>query len=153
MKRGAKGKYSKKKVKEIIELYSSGKYNNLDLCTKAEISQETFFKWKREKPEFSEALKDAEDQRQNNFKEMALSGLAKLLDGYEYEEITMEGKPEKPTFIKKTKKFIPPNPTAVIFTLTNTDPANFKHKSEVQHSTDGTFTFNLITPETKKDGE
>lgn len=73
---------------------------------------------------------------------MALSGLAKLLNEHEYEEIHtdyVDGKDGKPKVKsqKRVKKKIMPNPTAVIFTLTNRDSIDWKHQSNIDHTTKG----------------
>ena len=137
-------KYSEKKADLICELVASGDYKIVDLCKKAGISHETYYAWKKSKPEFSESLKRSEEQRLEVFKNMARSGLAKLLDVYEYEEIHTEyvddpknaGKPKIKSKKIITKKIMP-NPTAVIFALTNLDPANFKHLQHIDHTSKG----------------
>ena len=90
---------------------------------------------------------------------MARSGLAKLLDVFEYEEEHIEyvDDPKNPGHPKiKSKKIISkkimPNPTAVIFALTNRDPANFKHLQHIDHTSDGERVtgFNFIEPDGSK---
>ena len=45
-----------------------------------------------------------------------------------------------------------PNPTAVIFALTNLDSANFKHLQHIDHTSDGERVtgFNFIEPDGSK---
>ncbi len=129
-------KYSEEIVKKICDLFSLGDHTVKDVCKQVNISKDTFYAWKIDKPDFSDRLKKAEDERQEAFKTMARSGLAKLLDVYEYDEVTTEdgtdnrGKPVRK--VKVTRKFIMPNATAVIFALTNRDPENYKHKQEIK---------------------
>ncbi|MES2733573.1 MAG: transposase [Bacteroidota bacterium] len=132
-------KYSPEIVNRIVELLASGDYTINDVCKQVGINQDTFYDWKANKSEFSEALKQAEKDRLLSFKRMARSGLAKIIDVFEYEEVTTEyidGKDKegnsKPKIKsrKVVKKFIMPNATAVIFALTNMDADNWKHKSD-----------------------
>lgn len=127
-------KYSPEIVKQICELVATGDHIIKDICKQVGISEAIYYVWKEEKLEFLELLKKAEAERLQAFKNMARSGLAKLLDVYEFEEVTTEfidqkGKP-KVKSRKVTKKVIMPNATAVIFALTNQDSENFKHKAE-----------------------
>lgn len=132
----AKSKYSKKVVDVICELYANGEHSIKDICQMVGISKDTFFTWKKTFPDFSDRLKAVDDDRLENFAKMARSGLAKLLDVHEYEEVTTEyttDKKGKPVVKaqKRVKKKIMPSATAVIFALTNRDPDNWKHKQEV----------------------
>lgn len=129
-------KYSKKLVKLICDELATGNHTIADVCIKVGITETTFYDWKKKKPEFSESLKEVEAKRLEAFANMARSGLAKLLDIHEYEEVTTEfenDKQGKPVikFQKRTKKKIMPNPTAVIFTLTNRDPENWKNRQSI----------------------
>src|SRR5690606_35825792 len=111
-----------------------------DTCTMVGIGDSTFYYWRSKKPEFAAMLQEAEAERLEQYKEMAISGLAKLLDIHEYEEVTTEyendkqGKPQIKAQ-KRVKKKIMPNPTAVIFTLTNRDSENWKNRQN--HTTKG----------------
>lgn len=134
-------KYSKEKAKEIADLVASGDYRIVDLCKKAGIHHETYYEWQRSKPEFSELIKKAEAERIESFKNMARSGLAKMLDVFEYEEEHIEYvddplNPGHPKIKSKKilKKIMMPNPTAVIFALCNRDPENFKNIQHINHS-------------------
>ncbi|WP_256013138.1 transposase [Desertivirga xinjiangensis] len=138
----AKTKYSKKLVDVICELYAKGEHSIKDICKMAGISKDTFFEWKKNNADFSDRLKGLEDDRLENYAIMARSGLAKLLDVHEYEEVTTEyvtdpdGKPIV-KHQKRVKKKVMPNATAVIFALTNRDPDNWKHKQEMDVTTKG----------------
>jgi transposase-like protein len=130
-------KYTKKLAEEIYALVASGDLRIVDVCKQVGISEDTFYEWKKTKSEFSESLKRAEDSRKAAFKQLARSGLAKLLDVYEVEETTTEyvDKGGKPAVKSKkvTKRIFMPSATAVIFTLKNLDSDNFKDKQEVEH--------------------
>jgi len=129
-------KYSKKMVEAICDELATGNHTIADTCVKVGISETQFYHWKKTKAEFAEALKEVEQKRLEAFANMARSGLAKLLDIHEYEEVTTEyenDKQGKPIIKsqKRTKKKIMPNPTAVIFTLTNRDPENWKNRQSI----------------------
>jgi transposase-like protein len=135
-------KYSKKLAEVIVDLVSTGDHTIAAVCKHVGISEAVYYKWKNEKLEFMEALKGAEVTRLESLGKLALSGLAVLLTKHEYEEVTTEyteGKDGKPKIKnqKKVKKFIMPNPTAVIFTVTNRLPDDWKHVSKIDHTTDG----------------
>ncbi|TGE08268.1 phBC6A51 family helix-turn-helix protein [Hymenobacter fodinae] len=132
-------KYDKKKAEQIVSLFASGDYKIADICKQVGIAESTYYKWKTDKSEFSESIKNAQDARLEAFKGMARSGLAKLLDVYTVEESVVEyvdngqGKP-KIKGRKVTQRVFMPNAAAIIFTLKNTDPDNWKDKQEIEHS-------------------
>lgn len=135
-------KYNKKLVDELCELLSTGKHTIADSCKKVGLSESLFYKWKNDKLEFLEAVKKAEAKRLVSFKEMATSGLAKLLDMHEFEEVSTEYENDKngnPIIKrqKRVKKKIMPNPTAVIFTLTNLDSDNWKNRQQTDLTNKG----------------
>lgn len=135
-------KYNKKLVKSICDLLATGKYSILDTCKQLGVAESTFYYWKRTKPAFAEAIKEAEVRRLESYREMAISGLAKLLDVHEFDEIKVEyenGKDGKPKIKSQTtiKKKIMPNPAAVIFTLTNRDSENWKNRQNTDVTTKG----------------
>ena len=144
-------KYSEKIVDKICELVATGDNRIIDICKRVGISEPTFYEWKNSKPKFLESLKKAEESRLEAFKYMARSGLAKLLDVFEYDELHTEHTHFKGvpiTNIKTITKKVMPNPTAVIFALTNRDSANFKHLQHIDHTSDGEKVtgFNYIKP-------
>lgn len=130
-------KYSKDLVERICAEFASGEHSVADVCKKVGLAESTFYKWKEEKSEFSESLKKADALRLSSFKQMARSGLAKMLDVYEYDEMSRSYSVDKHgkrriKFEKATRKKVMPNPTAVIFALKNLDAENFKEKQEIE---------------------
>lgn len=61
LKRGSKGKYAPAKVKEICRYIQMGT-TNATACHLSRISEETYYTWIREHPEFSDAVKEAEEK-------------------------------------------------------------------------------------------
>ncbi|MFT3704655.1 MAG: phBC6A51 family helix-turn-helix protein [Agriterribacter sp.] len=137
-------KYTKKRVNKIVKMLESDDYTITEICENVGIHLDTWYDWKKTKPEFSEKIQQADDRRLEMFKKEARSSLLTLIKGKEYEEVHKEygevevidknGKMTKePRMIsqKKVKKFIPPNTAAVLFVLKNQDSDNFK---EVAHT-------------------
>lgn len=143
-------KYSKEIVERICELKALGDHKVVDICKQVGINPDTYYEWKKSHPDFSEALKEADNQRLEAFRDMARSGLAKLLNGHEYDEETTvyvsgvnEAGQVVPTIKERkvVKKKVMPNSTAVIFALTNQDPSNFKHVNHIDHTSKGNPVF------------
>ena len=59
-------KYSKVKVDRITSHIKAG-HTAKDACILADITEETFYAWKREKPEFSESLEKAKIRCKESF--------------------------------------------------------------------------------------
>jgi transposase-like protein len=128
-------KYSATLTARICAILSTGEHTIADVCQQVGISEAVFYHWKAEKVEFLESLKKAEQTRLAAFATMARSGLAKLLDVYEVEEEALEyvdngkGQP-KIKSRKVTRRTIMPNPTAILFTLKNREPAQWQDKQQ-----------------------
>jgi hypothetical protein len=131
-------KYTTEIVKKICDLIEKDTFTIPEICEQVGIKRTTFFRWQDEKQDFKDSLKAAYDKRLTSFAEAALHSLRKKIEGYDYDETTViytsdkEGKP-KIKEKKTVKKHVAPSDTAIIFTLTNRDSLNWKHKSEVQN--------------------
>lgn len=134
-------KYGKEIVQKILKYYVTGEYTNSQICEMVGISEETFYAWKKGKPEFSESLKKAYDEKYARIAGMAIGGLKKLLGGHRYEEVIKELKKtedgDEMVEVKRTTKEVMPNATAVIFALKNKDSDNFKDKQQIDHTSNG----------------
>jgi uncharacterized protein (UPF0276 family) len=90
------------------------------------VAESTFMKYKKEIPEFSELLKKADKSKPRNISLKAEKALKDKLVDREFEEVQTEqwvdnnGKVTK-KHIKKIKKTIPADTTAVIFALKSND--------------------------------
>ena len=131
-------KYTKRMANAIIKVLESGQTGIDEMCESLGVSKTQYYVWIKKYPDFAERVKAAQEKRLDNFRIMALSGLAKLLNEHEYEEVVTEyenGKDGKPMVkaVKKSKKKIMPNPAAVIFTLTNRDRGNWSNRQNVEH--------------------
>lgn len=96
----------------------------------------TVKKIKRECPEFNELIKDSRDEADLKVE----SALYRRALGYEYEEVSTEVRVNQDgvgttTYVKKTKKQVPPDTTAQIFWLKNRKPDSWRDKQEVKVET------------------
>lgn len=133
-------KYNKKIVKVICDLLSNDSYTVLEICSLSGISEETYYCWKRDKPEFSEAVTRARDRFDELIVKEAKNSLRKKINGYEVEETKTvyteskevdptTGKP-RPKIKEKTtvKKHFQPDTAAIVFALTNKASEEWKNK-------------------------
>lgn len=135
-------KYNKEIVNRIIELISSDSYTIAEICKIVGINEDTFYTWKKNKPEFSDAIKTAKDK----FNEQGLieceKSLMKLIKGYSFDEtktIYIDGKEGRPKIKEQTvtKKHIQPSLGAIIHFQTNNDPDNWRNRQNVDLTTKG----------------
>jgi hypothetical protein len=130
-------KYSKSIVDRIFELMSTDDYSIGEICQNVGIDKATFHRWKNDKSDFCDSIKKADEIRLERFKVIARKSLLKKLTGYYYNEVKkIYGKDDKgKQTIKETtiiKKHIPPDTTAIIFTLKNVDSEYFKDRIETK---------------------
>ena len=141
MKQGTKLKETEKIAiaLRICEKYALGTYTLDSCCDNEDITDATFYTWTKEIEEIRDAFKNAQTASENRYKkelkEKAKTALTKLIEGFESVESFQEGTPDKngkitTTKVTTKKRFIGPNPIAVIFALTNVDSEYFKHKNE-----------------------
>lgn len=134
-------KYDKDIVNKICALIREDSYTIPEICQLVGIAESTYHEWKTKKPEFSESIKKAQSNFDNLLVAEAKKSLVKMVRGYTVQEkktVTVDtGKRDnenKPIIkIKEhsvVDKHYQPNPTLIIFTLTNRDPDNWKNKQE-----------------------
>lgn len=113
----------------LIEAWCRDGLTDLDMCKNLDISEDSFYKYKKEHSEFSEALKKGKEV----IDVMVENALLKAALGYEYEETkdTENGS-------ERTTKYAHPNTTALIFWLKNRKKEAWRDRHEV----DNTHTFN-----------
>lgn len=140
------GKYDE--VKDIVIASIREGDKNVVACKKAGINQDTFYKWLKDRAEFSEAVKKARDEFREEISSKLEASLWKKAQGYEVEESKEEYAMKKGerVLVKKTttKKHIAPDTGALIFALTNVDPDNWKNRQDNRLSVDDSVTgFNI----------
>jgi hypothetical protein len=118
-------KFGKDIVKQIVDLIQSDEYTIMEICTITGISTQTYYRWKKEKSYFCDTIKKAEQVRDETFAVEAKKSLLKKIRGYEIEETkeVYNGNVLKEKTV--TTKHVPPDTTAIIFTLVNRDSQNW----------------------------
>lgn len=110
-----------------------------EICKAVGIDRSTYYGWLNDYPEFAQAVHDAENERMQLFVKEAKNSLLKKIKGYTVEEtkvVTVPGKEKDengvplPIIKEQTVKevHVQPDTAAIIFTLTNGDPANWQNK-------------------------
>lgn len=140
----------------IVEMVEADSYTIEEMCMAAGISGQTYYDWKEKDPVFVENLKKAAIKGRMNFAVMAKNSLRRLIEGFEATDVTVAEKlgrkGEIITTTTKTTKIYKPDIAAVIFTLTNVDPDNWKNRQNVSGEITNT---NVVTfedlEETMKD--
>lgn len=143
MARGRKSKYTPERVEIITKAIAAGKTYK-QAFEAAGIGKDAFYNWLNEKQEFNEAIKKAEQEYNEWYNtgivQDAKKSLRELVCGFSYTETTTETAPGKDgkTITKKkiVEKHMAPNPTAIIFALTNRDPENWKNRQTNEISGD-----------------
>lgn len=156
---GRPTKYNKKIAEKICSLIATDTYTVAEVCRMVKINPDTYYTWVKEYPEFSESIKKAEAERTAFFVAEAKKSLLKKIQGYTVKEkhvITVgSGKfdvtgREIPR-IKEQKvvdKHYQPDTAAIIFTLTNGEPENWKNRQNNEVTgKDGKDLFAQLTDE------
>lgn len=118
----ANGKYqewlTKEKLKCLESMARKG-YRDIDIAKKIGISKVTFYDWKKRFPKFAEALQRGKDEYDDTVEET----LYNMTQGYYVDEEVVEVREDaagnKILHRKKTKRYIPPSITAIIYWLQN----------------------------------
>lgn len=132
-------KYGKKIVERIVGLIKSDTYTVAEICRQVGIAKRTYHKWIEDYPEFAQAIEDAKEERMQMFVIEAKKSLLKKIQGYDVTEtkvVTIPSKQKdekgnpKPIIKEQTtnKKHIQPDTAAIIFTLTNGEPENWRNR-------------------------
>lgn len=118
----------------ICELYKSGDFTIESCCNEVGIGIRTFKDWCENSAEITDLYKKSKElhgkYRRDGIKEKATNALEKLLESYwvietETEQIFDKNNKLTGKRVKEKKRWIQANVTAVIFSLKNTDPANW----------------------------
>lgn len=130
-------KYNEKKVNRICSLIEKDTYTVSEICSLSGISEDTYYTWQKEKPEFSERIKEARDKYDEIIVKEAKKSLIKLIQGYDVEEkktVFENDKNGKPRIKEQTttKKHYQPNVAATIFLLTNKASDEYKNRQNTE---------------------
>jgi transposase-like protein len=125
----------KKKIAfDIFEVYSLGGVTIESVCGEFGITARTLWNWIDSDSELSEGYKKSKESAsrigKESIREKAIDGLTRLISGgfveeEETEEIFGKNGSLVKKIVRKKKRYLAPNPTAVIFALKNSDPANW----------------------------
>lgn len=137
-KRGRKNAYITKIEPRLLEIaaWCRDGLTDKQMCELLDVSHETFYKHKREQPEFSDALKVNKSIADINVE----NSLYKRATGFTYEEVTTEEKEDAVSGLtteiktKKVTKLVVPDTTAQIFWMKNRMPDKWRDKQETEIS-------------------
>jgi hypothetical protein len=134
-------KYNKKIVKRICDLIRKDSYTIAEICSLSGIHIDTYYDWKNNKPDFSEALEKARGEFDEILVKEAKNSLRKLITGYTVDETKTVYEPSSKTDqaakpkIKEqtiTKKHYQPSVPAVIFALTNKASDEYQNRQNTE---------------------
>jgi hypothetical protein len=103
---------------------------NPEIAQALGVTAETLNQWRRQFPEFSDAIKGNKDQADAP----VVKSLYQRAIGYEYTEISVKEDPKKGTITTTTTKHVSPDVTAQIFWLKNRQPKDWRDKHEVENT-------------------
>lgn len=131
---------------KICDLYAANNFTLESCCKECGITEQTFHNWKNEILEILDAYKKAKTKNNTNYKtqlrEKAKTSMQKLIEGWEYKKTTKEKKvvgAVEHVRITETTEIVLPNPTMIIFAMTNTNNENessFVHRQTLSGGQD-----------------
>lgn len=129
-------KYCEVLVKKAYDFASSEWYTDKEVCHYLGINRDTFYRWKKTKPAFAEAMEDARRDLHNKAFTEARKSLLRLLKGYYYYETVEECTPQPNgsfivTKVIVKKKYQPPNVPAIIYASEKYEPETFGDRKVV----------------------
>lgn len=144
---GRKPKYTPELVETVCGMLTEDTFTVREICRAVGIEETTYYRWLEEKNEFKKAIEKAREDARENFAVIAKHSLKRLIQGYTAIEKTVAEKIIKGQVVTTTsitEKVYKPDTTAVIFTLTNVEAENWKHKhhleADVKTTEDVSFT-------------
>lgn len=128
---------------EEIKAWAKNGHTDEDMMEALGISRETFYKYKRDKADFIDALKVNKEIADQTVE----SSLYLRANGFTYDEVTTTIKEmggQEITETKTVKKRVLPDVTACIFWLKNRKPEQWRDKQEIDNKHSGSVTsFNV----------
>lgn len=129
----------------ILSIYATGKYTLESCCEAQGITDRTFRDWLYKHPELSILYEEYKitmrEVSKEELRKLAEKSLEKLVKGGEFEESTtvlqmVKGKDgimkAEVKEVRKVKKVVQPNTAAVLFTLTNLDPKQWRNTQLIE---------------------
>lgn len=140
-------------AKKILAYYSSGAYTLESCCLHYGVPQRTFHYWAVNIASITKLYKESQDKvtkaHRQSLRVRAANALEKLITGFQTVEVHEDGEAIrdeagnvigiKVKNVKRVKKRVAPNVTAVIFTLKSLDPEVYKDNKPAEQLEEQTF--------------
>lgn len=133
----AKSKWENVKDKlDLIECWARDGLTDKQIANNLNISEDTFYEYKKKYSEFSESLKKGKEVVDYEVE----NALLKRALGYDYTETTTESRYNKEkedyemVITKEVTKHVAPDTTAQIFWLKNRKADKWRDKQQIEHS-------------------
>lgn len=132
-------------VRLICDHYKQNNQTIESVCEAHGISQRTFTGWCNDNSDFADLYKKAKEFgtmcRKDLLREKAVHGIELLISGFHATETEVDEMFDKRgnligKRVKTKKRFIAPNPTAIIFALKNCDPKNWNDEITIDFEGD-----------------
>ena len=128
-------KYSNKLAARIIEMIEQDFFGISEICKIVNINPKTFYDWKKNRPEFNDAVEAAIVHREEALVSSARMGLKMLLEGYMQKEEKITYVPDKKNPVEDyekcrvvKKKHCPPSIRAIRYVLERHDRVQERSK-------------------------
>lgn len=126
---GRPPKYNKNLHPALARAHALRGVTDEEMADELGIVRSTYYKWKKDHPEFSDAIKAGKDRPDD----LVEAALFKRAVGFRH--------PDEKIFLNKfgeivraeTVKHYPPDPTSMIFYLKNRRPEKWRDKQEIEH--------------------
>lgn len=131
---------------KLVEKWARNGATDLDIAKRLGIGETSLYKYKKQHPEFADALlrgKEVVDTEVEN-------SLLKRALGYTAEDVTEELIDGRLVVTKRVRKHISADTTAMIFWLKNRMPGVWRNKEDVQLNIDEKDVGVVLIPEVKK---
>jgi gas vesicle protein len=149
-RRGTVGRYTEWEKRDpevtlqLLEMWARDGYMDSEMWQKLRISENTFYRWKKQLPEVAEALKRGKEASNAHIENAIFKAATQ---GWTWEETIVEtedlvnddGSTITKTNNKVLKKHVPPNTTALIFLLKNRMPEKYMDRKHVETNVNGSL--------------
>lgn len=126
---GRPTKYNRELHPKLVKLAASKSWIDKEIAEELGISESTFYEWKKNHREFSEALKAGKKMIDQNVE----NALYRRAVGYEHTEEKIFNNNGKPLVVPTVKHY-PPDTAAAFIWLKNRRPKQWRDKQEIEHS-------------------
>jgi hypothetical protein len=134
-RRGSVGRYTEWEKREpqqtlaLLESWARDGYMDSEMWQKLRISENTFYRWKKQLPEVAEALKRGKEQSNAHIENTIFKLATEGWSWVEKEEIIAD---DGTITVKTKERFTPPDKTSLIFLLKNRMPDKYMDRRHVE---------------------